>query len=152
MLDHEGCQLRVQVVEKDDITITHLIEHADQMTFAKGCSLGSFHRGNIGDVAIVTNGIVINEVTNLLYQTVIAHGNIAEGGIIDTSMLGEALGDLYLILKLTQANVAIEYHAVETIRSKGLIDHHIVPILGPAAIALEHVDFLLIQMSVISHK
>ena len=122
------------------------------MTFAKGCSLGSFHRGNIGDVAIVTNGIVINEVTNLLYQTVIAHGNIAERSIIDTSMLGKALGDLYLILKLTQANVTIEYHAMETIRSKGLIDHHIVPILGPAAIALEHVDFLLIQMSVISHK
>jgi hypothetical protein len=67
-------------------------------------------------------------------------------------VLGKALGNLHLLFELTQADVAIEYHTVETIRSEGLVNHHTVPTLRPTAVVVENGNFLLCQMSVFSHK
>ena len=139
-------------MEQDDVAVTHLVEHADQMTFAKGSTLGGLHRRDIGNIAVITNGVVVNEIAYLLYQTIIANGDVAQRGVVDSWVLGKALGNLHLLFELTQADVAIEYHTVETIRSEGLVNHHTVPTFRPAAIVVEYGNFLLCQMSVFSHK
>ena len=152
MLDHEGGELGVEVAEEDDVTVAHLVQDADQMAFAVGGALGGLHRTDVRDVAVVADGIVVDEVANLFYEAVVAHGDVAQGGIVDAGMLGEAFGDLDLLLKYTQAAMAIEQHTVEAIGREVLGYLYIFPILSPTAIALEHLDFLSSQLSVISHK
>ena len=99
VLDHECSQLGIQVMEQDNIAVAHLVEYANLMTFAISGTLGSLHGGNIGDIAVITKGIVVDEITDLLYQAVVAHRNITQGGIVDARMFGKALGDLYLFLE-----------------------------------------------------
>jgi hypothetical protein len=67
-------------------------------------------------------------------------------------MLEEALGNLNLFLEFTQADITIEYHAMEIIRTEILVHHYFTPILGPAHIVLEHLDLFLCQLSEVSHK
>ena len=52
--------------------------------------------------------IVIDEITDLLYQAVVTHRHITEGSVIDSRMLGKSLGHLHLLVETTQPDVAIE--------------------------------------------
>ena len=139
-------------MKQHNVAVSHLVEHTNHVTFAKTGTFGSLHGRYVRDIAIVTNGIVIDEVAHTFYQAVVAHGNVTQRSVVDACMLGEALGDLYLFFKHTQSDFAIEYHSVEAVGRKCIRHHDVVPVLGPTAITLEHIDFLICQMSVISHK
>ena len=130
-------------MEQDDIAVAHLVEHTDHMTLAKGGTLGGLHRTDIRNVTVVANGIVVDEIAYLLDQTVVANSDVAQRGIVDTGMLGEALGHFDLLLKLTQTDVTIEDDTMEAVRGEGLVNHHAFPTLGPTTVVLEHVNFLL---------
>ncbi len=152
MLDHESCQLGVQVVEEHDIAVAHLVQDRDQMALTIGSTLGSLHGADIRDVAVVTNRIIIDKVSHLLDKAIVANGDIPQGSVVDACMFGEPAGHLHLLLKNSQADVAIEHHPVEAVRRKRLGNLNIFPILGPTAVALKHIDFFLCQLSVFSHK
>ena len=152
MFHHKGGQLRVQVAEQDEVAVTHLVEHTDGVTFAIGSALGGLHGRDVGDVAVVSNGVVVDEVAHLLNEAVVTHRDVAQRGIVDASMLAKALGHLDLLLEDAQADVAIEHDTVEAVGRKGLGHLYTIPTLGPTTIVLEHVNLLLSQMSVISHK
>ena len=46
------------------------------MSLTISSTLSGLHRTDIGDIAVVTDGIVIDEITYLLYQTVITYCHI----------------------------------------------------------------------------
>ena len=70
-------------MEQHDISVAHLIEYADHMTFAEGSTLGRLHGRDIRDVTVVANGIAIDEVSDFLYQAVVAYRDITEGSVVD---------------------------------------------------------------------
>ena len=77
MFHHEGCQLAVQIAEEDYVAFAHLVEYAHKISFAVSSSLGGFHGRDVWDVAIIANGIVVDEIAYVFYQTVVAYGYIA---------------------------------------------------------------------------
>ena len=83
VLNHQGGQLTVQFAEDGHITIAHLIQHGDDRSFAVCGIIGRLQGTDIRDITVITNRIVVDVVTNFLYQTVITHGDIPQGGIID---------------------------------------------------------------------
>ena len=85
------------------------------MAFAIGGTLSGLHGADVRDVAVVANGIVVDEVAHFLDETVVAHRDIAQRGVVDARTLGESLGHLHLFLEHTQTDVAIEHNTVETI-------------------------------------
>ena len=99
MLDHESSQLGVQVVEEHDIAVAHLVQYRDQMALTEGGSFCSLHGADVRDVTVVTYRIIVDEVSYLLYETVVANGDVTQGGIVDACMLGESVGHLHLFLK-----------------------------------------------------
>ena len=117
------------------------------------CStFGSLHCRHIRNIAVVTNNVVVDEITDFLYQTVVTHRHVTQCGVVDARMLRKALGHFDHLFEFTQANIAIEYHTVEIIGAEVLGHLYSVPVLGPTAIAFKHLNFLLCQLSVISHK
>jgi hypothetical protein len=98
MLHHEGSQLTVEIGEENHVSFAHLVEHAHQITLAEGSSLGGFHRRDVGDVAVITNGVVIDEVAHVLDETVVSDGYVSQGGIVDAGMLYEALAHLHILV------------------------------------------------------
>ena len=102
-------------MEQHHIAVAHLVEHAHQMALAIGGTLGGLHRTDVGDVAVVANGIVVDEVANLLDEAVVTHGDVAQRGIVDTGALGETLGHLDLLLEYAQPDVAIEDDTMEAV-------------------------------------
>jgi hypothetical protein len=84
MLHHQRSHLRVQLAEDGHIAITHLVEHGDDTTLAIGGIVSGLECTDVRDVTVITNGIVVDLVTHLLNQTVVAHGDIPQGGIVNT--------------------------------------------------------------------
>ena len=136
MLHHKGGQLTVQLAEDRHIAITHLVEDGDHAALTIGGIVGGLERTDVRDITVITDGIVVDIVTHLLDQTVIAHRHITQRGIVDTGMLHKALRHLDHLLKGTETDIAIEHHAVEVIGSEPFIDHHALPVLCPADIIL----------------
>ena len=60
MLHHKGSQLRVQVVEENHITVTHLIQHGNQMSLTIGSTFCGLQRTDIRDITVVADSIVVN--------------------------------------------------------------------------------------------
>ena len=83
VLHHEGGELTVEVGEEDDVSFAHLIEHAHQVPLAVGGSLGGLQGRDVGDIAIVTDGIVVDEIADVLDETVVTDGHVAKCGIVD---------------------------------------------------------------------
>ena len=129
-------------MEEHHIAIAHLVEDADQMAFTKGSTLSGLHRRDIRDIAVVANGIVVDEVANLLDETVVAHSDIAQGGIIDTRVFHKAFGHFHLLLEDTQSDVAIEDDTMEVVGRKLLSDLYALPVFSPTAIILEDLYLL----------
>ena len=78
-------------------------------------ALGGFHRRDVGDVAVITNGVVIDEVAHVLDETVVSDGYVSQGGIVDAGMLYEALAHLHILVEGTDVNLAIEHHAMHVV-------------------------------------
>ena len=139
-------------MEEHHVAVTHLVEHTDKMTFTKRSALGSLHGRDIRDITIVTDSIVIDEVTDLLNQAVIAYDNVTQRGIVDTRVLHETLRYFYLFLENAQSDVAVENDAVEVIRRKFLSNLYTLPVFSPAAIVFQYTNLIICQKSVVSHK
>ena len=136
MLHHKGGQLGVQFTEYGHVAVTHLVQHRDHRSLAKGGIVGSLQRTDVRDITVVADGIVVDVVSHLLNQTVIADSHIPQRRVVDTRVLEETLGHLHLLIKLSQADVTIEDHAMEIIRFEAICHHHTIPILCPADIVL----------------
>ena len=87
MLNHKSSQLTIQTAEKHEVALSHLIKHTNEVALSKGSPLGSFHSANVAYITIVAYGVVIDIVTYLLNQAVVAHCNVAQCGIVDTRVL-----------------------------------------------------------------
>ena len=140
---HQGSQLTVQLSENGHITITHLIKHRDDGSFTIGGIIRSLKRTDVRDITVVADGVVVDVVTHLLNQTVIAHSDIPQRGVIDTRMLEKALSHLHHLMEGTQSDVTIEYHTMEVVRLKILSHHHPLPVLCPADIILQYLNLSL---------
>ena len=143
MLHHESCQLTVQLAEDGYIAITHLIEYGDDRTLTIGGVIGGLQRTDVRDVTVVTDGIVVDIVTHLLDQTVVAHRHIPQRGIIDTRMLHEALGHLNHLLEGAETDIPIEYHTMEVIGTEPFCYHNSLPVLSPADIIFQDLNLSL---------
>ena len=84
MLHHEGSQLGIQFTEDGHVTITHLIKHRDHRSLAEGGIVSCFQRADVRDITVVADGVIIDIVTYLLYQTVVADSHISQRRIVDT--------------------------------------------------------------------
>ena len=136
MLHHKGCYLTVEFTEDGHVTVTHLVQHTDGRSFSEGSIFSSLKRTDIRDIAVIADGIIINIVTNLFNQTVVADSHITECRVIDTRMFMKPLGHLDHLVEGTQADIAIEHHSVEIIRNEILIHQYALPVLCPAYIVL----------------
>jgi hypothetical protein len=67
-------------------------------------------------------------------------------------MLHETVAHLHHLVEGSQADVSIENDAMEIIGFKVLVNQYSLPVLSPTAIVLQNKNFLLCQLSVISHK
>ena len=143
MLYHKRSQLAVQFTEDGHITVTHLIEYGDHTTFTIGGIVGGLQRTDVRDVTVVTNSIVVDVVTHLFYQTVITHRHITQRGIVDTRVLHKALRYLNHLLKRTETDITIKHHSVEIIGAEPVCHHHALPVLSPADIILQNLNFCL---------
>ena len=152
VLHHKGGNLTVQLAEDGHVAVAHLVQHRDGGTFAEGGIVCGLERTYIGYVAVVADGIVVDIVAHLLDQTVVADGHVAEGGVIDTRVLGESLGHLNHLVEGAQTDIAIEHHAVEVVGNEILIHHYALPVFCPAYIVLQNFNFCLCQLSVITHN
>ena len=83
MLHHQTGHLRIQLTEDGHITITHLVEHGDHTTLTISGIISGLEGTDVRDVTVVTDGIVVDVVTHLLNQAVVAHGDIPQGGIVN---------------------------------------------------------------------
>ena len=136
MLHHKGCYLTVEFTKDGHITITHLVQYTDGRSFSEGSVFSSLKRTDVRDVAVITDGIIINIVTNLFDQAVVADSHITECRVIDTRMFMKPLGHLDHLVEGTQADIAIEHHTMEIIRNEILIHQYALPVLCPANIVL----------------
>ena len=51
---------------------------------------------------------LVDEIADILYQTVVAHAHVAQGGTLDARVLEKAFAHFNLFLKLTNADVTIK--------------------------------------------
>ena len=116
VLHHEGGKLTVQIAEENDVSFSHLVEHAHQVALTVGCSLGGFHGRDVRDVAIIPDVVVVDEIAYVLDEAVITYGCIAQGGIVDARVLYEALAHLYILVEGADVYFAVEHHAVHEVR------------------------------------
>ena len=105
---HQSSQLTGKAVEENDVTIANFVEHGNHITLAKGGSLGGLNGVYVTDIATVTDGVIVDEIADILYQTVVAHAHVAQGGTLDARVLEKAFAHFNLFLKLTNADVTIK--------------------------------------------
>ena len=141
MLHHECSQLTVQVAEKNDISFAHLIEYTYQVSFAIGSSLCGLHGRNIGNVAVITDGVVVDEIAHVFNEAIISDGYISQGGIVDAGMLYKALAYFYILVESADVYFTIEHHAMHKVGLEVLRYIHGGPVFCPTVITLEHLDF-----------
>ena len=116
MFDHKGSKLAVQIAEKNQVSVTHFIQNRNQVAFSVCCSLCCLHCADVRDVTVVTNGIVVDVVTDVFYQTVVADRYISERCIVDTRVLYKSFTYFNALLKITQSDFSIEHHPMEIVR------------------------------------
>ena len=143
MLHHKRSQLTVQFTEDSHVAIAHLVEHGDHTALTIGGIVGGLQRTDVRDITVVTDGIVVDVVTHLLDQTVITHRHVTQRGIVDTRVLHKALRHLDHLLKGPETDVTIKHHAVEVIGTEPVSHHHALPVLRPADIILQDLNFCL---------
>ena len=81
---HHKCgNLTIQFTEDGHITISHLVKNGNHGAFAVCSVIGGLEGTYIGYVTVVADGVVVDIVAYLLYQTVVAHRDVTEGGVID---------------------------------------------------------------------
>jgi len=151
MLHHEGGKLTVQVAEQNHVAFAHLVEHAHQVSLAIGGTLGGLHGRDVRDVAVVADGIVVDEIAHVFDEAIISDGHVAKGGIVDASMLHESLAHLHILVEGTDIYLAIEHHAVHEVWLEIFCNINGCPVFCPTVVALEHLDFLGGQRSVVIH-
>ena len=122
MLHHKRGQLTVQLAEDGHVTVTHLVQYRDDRSLTIGGIIGGLKGTDIRDITVVTYRIVVDVVAYLLYQTVVTHGHVSQGGVVDTRVFEESFAHLHHLVESTQTDIAIEYHAMEVIRFKVLVD------------------------------
>ena len=101
MLHHEGSKLTVQISEEDGITVTGLVQHGYQVSFAIGSSLGSLDDTYVRDEAVVTDGIVIDIPCYILNETVVTDGHVPQSRTCDTRVLDKAFRYFDILLEHT---------------------------------------------------
>ena len=138
MFHHEGGELAVEVVEENHVAVAHLVQYRDQVALTVARSFRRLHDGDVGDEAVVADGVVVDIVPHLFYQAVIAHGHIAQGGVVDAGMLEEVLGNLDILLAAAQPDVAVEHDPMEELRLESVFGNlDPVPVFSPAAVLLQ---------------
>ena len=151
MLHHKGCQLAVQVTEDDHVAVARLIEHGYHAALSEGGPFTGFDGGHIGNVAIITDGIVVDIVAYFFNEAVVAHLHIAQGGVVDACMLVKAAAHLHLLLESTDADVPVQHHPVHEVGKESVGHLHLCPVLRPAVVGLEHADFVRRELSEVFH-
>ena len=162
MLHHESCELAVEVMEEDYISVAHLVQHRDKVAFSVCSPLRCLHDRDVGDKTVVANRIIVDIVPNLLNQTVVPDSHIAKGRIIDAGMFEESFCYLNIFLETSQPDVTIEHDTVEELRLESLLNNlHLAPVFCPAVVILQclnlftgkgtvlHKRFLLVVISLI---
>ena len=137
MLHHEGGYLTCESVVEDEVTVAHLVEHRDEVALAIGCSLGGLHGAHIGDKAVVAYHIVVDIARDVLNEAVVADGDIAQRCVVHSRMLEESLAHLHTLVKMSEAYVAIEHHAVEIIWCEVFAYFNALPVFRPTAVSLK---------------
>ena len=151
MLDHEGRQLAIEFTEQQQVAVAHLVEDCDGVALAiVGLALG-VDGAHVGDVAPVTDGHVIQVITDILDQAVVADSHVAQRSVIDAAILYKAVGNFHGAAAISQARPAVELHTVATAGIKVSSHHDIVPVLCPTIFFLQGLDLLFGQMEVFFH-
>jgi len=107
---HECRHLLCQSVVDDDVAFARLIHHRYYVHLAIGRSLVGCHPSNIGYVAFLAYVVAVDMASDVLYQTVVAHGYVAQNGIVYTGMAPESFFRLYPLVEYSEAHAAEERH------------------------------------------
>ena len=137
MLHHERCYLTIEAVKEQHIALANLVEHGDEIAFSVSGTLGCFESTDIRDVAAIANGVVVDVVSYILYQTVVADSDIAQCSIVDARMLIEILRHFDAGLENAQRNLAIEHHTAQKRWLKVIVDLYVAPVLSPTAMVFK---------------
>lgn len=112
MLDHEGRELAVQLIEQQQVAIAHLVEHGDGVSLSVIGLADGVDGADVRDVASVANGHIVEVVADVLDETSVADGNIAQRGVIDTAVLDKTVGHLDGALAIAQFYPSVKLHAM----------------------------------------
>ena len=146
---HESGKLRIKICKKHYVAVAHLVEHRHEIALSEGCPIGGFHCAYVRNVAPLANGVVVYEVADVLYQTVVAHRNIAQCGAIDARMFEEAAAHLNIILEHSDFHCAIKHRVLHIFRYEILCHIDSRPVLCPTVVALKDFYFFLCKFPVI---
>ena len=142
ILHHQSSQLTRQTVEQHHVAVAHLVEHRDDVPLSEGCALSRLHRVHIRDITLISDGIVIDEVTDVLNQAVVADNHIAKRGIPDARMLHKTLTHLKVFLKHTQPDITIERDIFQRFSAEPLSHQDLIPVLSLTASSLKNANLL----------
>ena len=137
MLEHECCQLTAQFGERDDVSIASLVEYTDDIGFSIGGSLCSLYGGYVGQVALVTDGIVVDESSYVLDEAIVSDDDIVQGGIADARVLVKARAYLDALVEAAYADFSVEHYLTHVFGIEVFCDVDGSPVLSPTAILLQ---------------
>ena len=152
MLEHECCQLTAQFGERDDVPIASLVEYTDDIGFSIGSSLCSLYCGYVGQVALVTDGIVIDESSYVLDEAIVSDDDIVQGGIADARVLVKARTYLDALVEAAYADFSVEHYLTHVFGIEVFCDVDGSPVLSPTAILLQLFYLFGGKRSVIVHS
>jgi hypothetical protein len=138
VFNHESSKLTIQVIEQYQVAITHFIQYRDEIALSIRCSFRGFKRTDIGNIAIVTNRIIVDVIADILYQAVIAHRHVSKRGIVDSRMLYETLANLNTLFEIAKVDVAIKHHSMKEVGLEILRNLHVRPIFRPTTVVFQY--------------
>ena len=152
MLDHEGGELAVQLVEQQQVAVPHLVKHCYSVSLTVIGFAHGVDGADIGNVAPVTDVDSIQVVADVLNQASVTDGHVAQRGIIDATVLDKALSNLDSAFAAAQTCPTIELHAMAALGVKVISYLYLVPILSPTVVSFQGIDLLVCKVSVFFHE
>ena len=151
MLDHKRRQLAVEVSQQQQVAVAHLVEHGDGVALAVVGIANGVDGAHIRDIAPVTDGHIIQIVTDILDEAVVSDGHIAQRGVVDAAVLHKAVSDFHCSAAVTQSRPSVELHTMAAARV--IIGRYldVFPVLCPTVILFQGFDLLVCQLEVFFH-
>ena len=100
-----------------------------------------------GDVALLADGVAADISADVLDETVVADGHVAERGLSDAAVQVEAFGHFKGLLEYAEPHLSVESHVADIVWPEVLGHEDIPPVGGGASVVLQPFNLFYRQTS-----